>query len=235
VLAADSPEVLERFHSQLELVRIVAGQVARALGAHVEFDDLMSGGREGLLDAARRYDPERGVPFRMYANYRVRGAMLDSVRRMSALSRRSYERLAAFAASSEVSEGGAEPALARARTLASPGAAEAAVVDHVAAMATAAALSVLSRQTHGSTSDQTAELASDSDPEQDFERAELLALLRTSIAELPPDESELMKLYYFEERPPGEAAASLDMSSSWARRLHMRAVARLTKRLRDRA
>ena len=51
----------------------------------MEHDDLVSFGREGLLDAARRYDESRGVPFRVYASFRVRGATYDGVRRTSAL------------------------------------------------------------------------------------------------------------------------------------------------------
>lgn len=236
MLAADSPEVLERFNSQLSLVKIIAGQVARTVGAHVEFDELMSGGREGLLDAARRYDPTRGIPFRMYANYRVRGAMVDGVRKMSALPRRAYERLAALEASSLVSEGEAEHAVANARAPQDAAAAEGALADHVAAMATAAAMGVLSRgvawQTGPSTSGAPAEAVSDSNPEEEFEKAELLALVRKSLGDLPREESELIKRHYFDGRALEDVAADLNMSGSWARRLHTRAMTRLTKRLR---
>ena len=73
----DESEALRRFEETLELVEIVARQIGRLIGGAVELDDLRSFGREGLLDAARRYDPTRGVPFRAYANYRVRGAIYD--------------------------------------------------------------------------------------------------------------------------------------------------------------
>jgi RNA polymerase sigma factor for flagellar operon FliA len=232
VLAADAPEVLERFNSQLSLVKIIAGQVARTIGSRVEFDELMSGGREGLLDAARRYDPERGIPFRMYANFRVRGAMLDAVRKMSALPRRAYERLAALEASSLVSEGEAEQAAARSVASRDVNATESLLADHVAAMATAAAMGILSlKQQHRETGDPV-EAVSGSNPEEEFERAELLALVRTSLDELPREEAELVRRHYFEGRPLEDVAKELDMSGSWARRLHTRAMARLTKRLR---
>jgi RNA polymerase sigma factor for flagellar operon FliA len=234
VLAADSSEVLERFNSQLSLVKIIAGQVARTVGAHVEFDELMSGGREGLLDAARRYDPTRGIPFRMYANYRVRGAMVDGVRKMSALPRRAYERLTALEASSLVSEGEAEHVPAHVGPSRGPGDAEEALADHLAAMATAAAMGVLARvawqpAAPGST---PVEAIAESNPEEEFERAELLALVRKSLADLPRDESEIIRRHYFDGRALEDVAADLDMSGSWARRLHTRAMARLTKRLR---
>src|SRR5215204_2093142 len=106
---ADSPDVLERFHSQLDLVQIIARQLSRSIRG-VDYDDLLSAGREGLLDAARRFEPARGIPFRAYANFRVRGAIIDGVRQMSALSRRAYERLSALEAATLVSEGEAEHA-----------------------------------------------------------------------------------------------------------------------------
>ena len=62
-MTTDSPEVLERFHSQLSLVETIAAHIRRSVGASIEFDDLVGAGREGLLDAARRFDASRGVPF----------------------------------------------------------------------------------------------------------------------------------------------------------------------------
>ena len=237
MLAADSPEVLERFNSQLELVKIIAGQVARTLGAHIDFDDLMSGGREGLLDAARRYDPERGIPFRMYANYRVRGAMLDTVRKMSSLSRRGYERLLQLEAASQAAEGEAAAAVARTSSTTSDGDVESALGDHVATMATAAAFALARprRSSDSADSDTIAEIAAESDPEQDYERAELVALLSKGIAELPPEEAALLKRRYIDGQALEDAAAALNISGSWARRLHARGVERLSKRLRGQA
>ena len=230
MLAADAPEVLERFHEQLSLVRIIASQVSRTLGGHVEFEELLSGGREGLLDAARRFDPSRGIPFKMYANYRVRGAMLDGVRKISALPRRAHERLAALEAASLVSEGEAEHA-AQSSGAKDPGAAEAALSEHLAAMATAAAMGVLVESVR-SKSGEVVDAVSDSNPEEELERAELLALVRESLSELPREEAELVRRHYFDGQRLEDIAADLDVSRSWASRLHTRAMGRLTKRLR---
>jgi DNA-directed RNA polymerase specialized sigma subunit len=66
VTAADSPEVLARIQSCLQFVDSIAHQFARVLRHHVEFDDLVGYGRAGLLSAARKYDPSRGVAFEGY-------------------------------------------------------------------------------------------------------------------------------------------------------------------------
>ena len=69
------------------LVLAIAVNIHSKLPVHVELCDLVQEGMRGLIDAARRYDPSRGVPFTMYAKYRVRGAILDGLRRFDPASR----------------------------------------------------------------------------------------------------------------------------------------------------
>ena len=112
VSTADSPEVLARFHSEIALVETIAAHILRSIGRSLELEDLVGAGREGLLDAARRFDPSRGVPFGAYANLRIRGAILDGVRQLSSLPRRAYERIAALEAAVQISDGEAEQVFA---------------------------------------------------------------------------------------------------------------------------
>ena len=220
----DSPEVLERFHAELSLVEIVAAQIARSIGSSIEFDDLIGAGREGLLDAARRFEPARGVPFRSYANFRVRGAILDGVRQLSLLPRRAYERMAALEAAASVSEGEAEHAFAVGSAL-NPSAADDALAEHLSAIAMAAAVGI-AREARGEASDD------DDSPEVALGRAELIQVVRSAIAELSNDEGELVRRHYLEGERLEDIGRDLGMSKSWASRLHTRAVARLAKRLR---
>lgn len=62
------------------MVRAVARKTAQRLPSHVDVDELVSIGVLGLIDAVSRFDASRGVPFRAYAEIRVRGAILDGVR-----------------------------------------------------------------------------------------------------------------------------------------------------------
>ena len=64
-------------------------------------------------------------------------------------------------------------------------------------------------------------------------RAELRAVVERAVAELPPQERALVQGHYFEGRRFDEVSAELGLSKSWGSRLHSRAVARLTERLRD--
>ncbi len=64
----------------LSVVRYVARQIAERLPQHVELEELVSAGTLGLVDAARKYNAGKNVQFRSYAQFRIRGAILDSLR-----------------------------------------------------------------------------------------------------------------------------------------------------------
>jgi RNA polymerase sigma factor FliA len=64
----------------LPIVGIIARRIHERLPPHVPIDDLYSAGALGLLDAFGRFDPSKQVKFRTYAQFRIRGAILDSLR-----------------------------------------------------------------------------------------------------------------------------------------------------------
>jgi RNA polymerase sigma factor for flagellar operon FliA len=227
----DQPEVLARFNENLELVEVLARQIIRSLGHAAELDDLLSFGREGLLDAARRFDDSRGVPFRGYANFRVRGAIIDGVRSSARLSRRTHERLNGLQAAARVSEGAVEDLNAPRPAVADPASAERALGDHLAAMATAMAAGFLSPTAQGEDGERTP-VASGDDPEEAFGRAELLLVIQQALGELPKEEAELVRRHYLEGHRFDRVAEELGLSKSWASRLHTRALGRLAKKLR---
>jgi RNA polymerase sigma factor for flagellar operon FliA len=227
----DEAEALRRFEESLELVEVLARQVGRAVGPSVELDELLSFGREGLLDAARRFDATRGVPFRAYANYRVRGAIYDGVRQLSRLPRRAHERLNGLAAAAGVSEGALEDVSAGPVPGAGPAAADAALAEHLASMATAIAVGLVARTVRGEEGERTS-VDTSLDPEEAYASAELLEVVKTAIADLPHEEAELVRRHYLEGERFDRVAAELGLSKSWASRLHTRAMGRLSKRLR---
>jgi RNA polymerase sigma factor for flagellar operon FliA len=227
----DSAEVLARFHDALELVEIVAKKMRRTLGGSTSLDDLLSYGREGLLDAARKYDPARGVPFRAYANFRVRGAIVDGIRSTARLSRRMHGQLRALEAAHRASEGASEDALGTSPPPGTTGDAERALDAHLAAMATAMVVGLVSETAHGEEGEVTSVDGRES-PEEAVAGAEMLELVRGAIGDLPPEESELVRRHYLEGERFDHVASELGLSKSWASRLHTRAIGRLAQRLR---
>ena len=100
-IADDATEVLRRFHEGLPLVRSQALSLRRSAGRCVELEDLVSHGQIGLWEAARRYERDRGVPFRVFAKFRIRGAILDGIRQWSISPRRTtLDHLAAMVTAS---------------------------------------------------------------------------------------------------------------------------------------
>src|SRR5262245_20429929 len=76
----------------LPLVENIAGQIKKKLPPEVERAELVAFGREGLLQAALRFDPTRGLQFSTYATYVIRGAILDGIRKMTHLTRAEYDK-----------------------------------------------------------------------------------------------------------------------------------------------
>ena len=76
----DTPDSARLIEEHLPLVRHIVFQVAVHFPRHVDRDELARAGALGLVEAARRYDEARGVPFDRFAAQRIRGAILDAVR-----------------------------------------------------------------------------------------------------------------------------------------------------------
>lgn len=229
--ARDDAEALRRFEAELDLVEVVARQIARSLASSVELDELRSFGREGLLDAARRFDPSRGVPFRAYANYRVKGSIYDGVRKLARLPRRIHEKLNALDAAALTSEGELENLSAPRPPGSGRKEADAALAEHLGAIATALAVGLVA-PTAPNDEGEPSPISLDADPEESYARSELIGLVSQAISELPQAEAELVRRHYLEGERFDHVASELGLSKSWASRLHTRAMGRLAKKLR---
>ncbi|MGC4070829.1 MAG: sigma-70 family RNA polymerase sigma factor [Polyangiaceae bacterium] len=215
------------FEQELDLVGIVAGQLGRTLGSLVPRDELLEAGREGLFDAARRFDPSRGVPFRAYANRRVKGAIFDYVRSSCRLPRKAYERLKSAAVMTDVSAGEAEFVFSGGTEAQAPDV-EDQFGEHLDSLTSSFVATVASPESAApATGDEIDKVS----PEEAAIRAETRERLRAGIATLEVDEAGLIQLYYFEENSIRQTAKILGVSKTWAQRLHSRALTRLAKHL----
>jgi RNA polymerase sigma factor for flagellar operon FliA len=224
---ADPPEVHERIGEGMPLVGIIAQQLGRELGGHIQRDDLMSCGREGLLRAARSFDPTYGVPFRRWANLRIRGAMIDGVRAGASLPRSVYAKLRMAEAARQLGDALAEDSSGR--PPATPGAADARLSDHLASVATAAAVALVTVSAEEGEVD-----GRDPSPGVDelLARSQVLAAIREAMKALPDAERHLVQRHYFDDVRLDEAAAEIGLSKSWGSRLHARAIEALTRQMK---
>jgi len=226
-LAADSPVVLARVEEGLPLVTHIGRQLRRMAG-HVPGDDLRSAGHEALVDAARTFDETQGVPFRRWANLRIRGAMIDVVRASGDVPRHVYAEVRAWEAGDLYQEAVHQEDAGKP----SPAAEEAdrRLTQYLAGIATAMAVGLLARPV-GTGSD-TKDLRDDGeDPEEIYARQETGDRLRAAIGELPEPERKLIERHYFAGVTLEEAGKELGLSKSWASRLHARAIEGIARSL----
>jgi len=222
--SGDAPEVLARFHAELDLVDIVARQLRRRIAPMSPVDDLRSFGREGLLSAARTFDESRGVPFRRWANIRIRGAIIDGVRQWGELPRRLYRDLRAHEAGDRMLETyDEEDASSAART---PEDADARLTSYLAGIATAMTVGAVAAESAAGSAEGEA-----ATPEDLVANAELSDRLRAIVAELPDRERAIIERHYFGDETLEAAAASIGLSKSWGSRLHARAIESIARAL----
>lgn len=224
---ATASEIEARVREAMDLVGILARQLRRQLGGRLDPNELEGMGREGLLDAAHSFDPSRGVPFRRWANLRIRGAMMDGIRSSGGLPRAVYRNLRALEAADRQQEGRLEDDAAS-----PPATAEAAdqrLSETMSGMAMAMAAGFLAASSDGL--ERVAEQDTLS-PEDAVSEKELLEILKGIIARRPDSERQLLERHYFGGVTFDEAARELGLSKSWASRLHARAIEAVAAEMR---
>lgn len=225
--AADAPEVIALVTTHIDLVSVVAGSMKRVT-PRADFDDLVSAGREGLLAAARVFDASHGVPFKAFASFRVRGAMIDYLRTSQKVSRAGMTQIRAFERAQAQSIAYAEEDAAR-PSAATAEEADKLLSDRLAANATAMALAMLA-SSGGDTLDH---VASRDDEEQNVERRVLISRVESILGTRPEAEREMIRLHYFEDLSLEEVGARLGLHKSWVSRVMARTVEQLGVALRD--
>jgi RNA polymerase sigma factor for flagellar operon FliA len=195
---------------QLVWVKAAARKLARRAGPAADWDELFGWGSEGLVEAARSFDPERGVPFAAYARARVRGAMLDGMRSMSPLPLSVHRE-----------RGDGDEA----------GAAEERLCARFASARAEGLLCDVAEESDGPVAAASAEWG----PEARAARRQLKRLVAHALSAIPDAEAEIVRRHALEEEPIERVAFRLGIGAERARQLYQRALGRLRSRLRDTA
>ncbi len=221
-------EVQSLFASTEDLVGRVLSHLKNS-GMSVDHDEMMAFGREGLIEAAQRFDPEKGEDFRRYAYFRVKGSMLDGLRKMGNWSRRGYERVTLMRRANEMCEGFFDED--QGSPSASSAEAHQRLNKHMAAMVTAMTVGVFAEHVHQQDGSITAVDRSQS-VEEELADQQMVELVRQAIFELPEPEDDIIRRHYVEGEKMDDIALSYHKSKSWVSRMHTRAIKRLGARLR---
>jgi RNA polymerase sigma factor for flagellar operon FliA len=222
----DAAERARLIEGHLELSRKAAAMIYPRVKLHVEFDELVSLGNAGLAEAATRYDATKGASFATFAWYRVKGSIIDGLRRNTTLPKRVWAKLVALRAASEYLENKIERDAGAAQRGAQPPAGAEALAQIKQAMSAIRTMYLTSLETLRE--EKGFEPAGDNpQPGERLDTVTLSARLRDALDKLPDKERALMTKHYWEGKNLLEAGAELGISKSWASRLHAQAVDRL--------
>jgi len=222
---------------QLPQVRYIAKRIHDRLPAHVPLEDLIQAGIVGLMDALQKYDPSKNVQVHAYARFRIRGAILDSLReldwgprelrRQSRRIDQAHRRLRL-----ELGRNATDEEIARELGIE--------LEEYQQLLGELRGLDLSSLQDDQGDENGEAQIANiatdspDSDPFHLCEKTELKTLLAELITELPEREQQILSLYYFEELTMKEVGAVLGVGESRISQIHSSVLVRLRARLQDR-
>jgi len=219
----------------LPIVRFLARRIHERLPQHVDIEDLVSAGVVGLMDAFAKFDPDKKVQFRSYAQFRIRGAILDSLRTLDWSPRELRRKGRAVEEAIRV---------LTSRMGHAPGENEVAdemgieLDEYQQLLGELKGLEIGTLHVEHNEDGGEDELAyvpgrPEDDPLFKCLRGELQARLTEAIADLPDRERLVMTLYYYEEMTMREIGLALGVVESRVSQVHASAVLHLRSALRD--
>ncbi len=211
-----------------QLVKFVAGRLSMYLGSNVEFEDLCGYGVFGLIDAIDKFDYEKGVKFETYASLRIRGSILDNIRKMDWIPRSIRKKQKAI----DLATQKIESELGRSATdeeISSE--LEISVDEYYKWTNQTKALALTSLEEYveqgGETRVEPISHSKYTQPEEMAEKDALKALLTKAIDNLSEKEKKVIILYYYEELTLKEISAIMGVSESRISQLHTKGLSKM--------
>jgi len=212
------------------LVKIVAGKLCVHLGNMVEYDDLVSYGIFGLIDAIDKFDFEKDVKFETYASLRIRGSILDQIRKMDWIPRTVRQK------QKKIDEAIKAIEMRTGKTASDEMIAEELGVSDEELLNWQSQLKVTNVISLNEFVEQGNEPVMDAhrnthfvQPEENISQEELKAKLQEALSGLTEKEQRVILLYYYEEMTLKEISMVLEVSESRVSQLHTKALAKMKK------
>ena len=214
------------------LVKLVAGRLSMYLGHNVEYDDLVSYGIFGLIDAIDKFDLAKNVKFETYASLRIRGAILDQIRKMDWIPRTVRQRQrkmdeAIKQIEMRTGKNATDEELAR-----ELGLTEDELCNWQSQMKVTNVVSLNEFEENGPEPViDTSNKSHFAQPEDVVEEAELKETLVAALDLLTEKERKVIELYYYEEMTLKEISKILEVSESRVSQLHTKGLLKMRKRM----
>ena len=210
------------------LVKVVAGRLSMYLGYNVEYDDLVSYGIFGLIDAIDKFDACKEVKFETYASLRIRGAILDQIRKMDWIPRtvRKRQRDISNAIKDIESRTGRTATDEEISQELGISADEYDEWQSQMKVTNIISLDEFTEAGGGEISESSTVSRYDL-PEEAIEREELKVMLRESLDQLTDKERQVILMYYYEDLTLKEISNILEVSESRVSQLHTKALSKM--------
>ncbi len=230
-----SPETREKIILEFApLVKLVAGRLSMYLGYNVEYDDLVSYGIFGLIDAIDKFDYMKEVKFETYASLRIRGAILDQIRKMDWIPRtirQKQKKIESVIKEIEQTTGKSATEDEIAKAL---GITDDEYLEWQSQMKITGLVSLNEYMEQGSEVPQDYNRHTTSrfeSPEESVEKEELAKVLGEALQLLTEKEQKVITLYYYEELTLKEISNILEVSESRVSQLHTRALQKMRNKM----
>ncbi|MBQ8627122.1 MAG: FliA/WhiG family RNA polymerase sigma factor [Agathobacter sp.] len=228
-----TPEIREQLIlAYAQLVKLVAGRLSMYLGHNVEYDDLVSYGIFGLIDAIDKFDMTKNVKFETYASLRIRGAILDQIRKMDWIPRTVRQRQRKIDEAMKQVEMRTGKAATDEEIAIELGVSEDELVNWQSQLKVTNVVSLNEFEEQGQ--EPTVEIASHnrfSQPEEVVEEQELKVMLVEALGLLTEKERRVIELYYYEDLTLKEISLVLEVSESRVSQLHTKALLKMRKKM----
>ncbi len=228
-----TPEIREQLIlAYAQLVKLVAGRLSMYLGHNVEYDDLVSYGIFGLIDAIDKFDMTKNVKFETYASLRIRGAILDQIRKMDWIPRTVRQRQRKIDEAMKQVEMRTGKAATDEEIIMELGISEDEFVNWQSQLKVTNMVSLTEFEEQGQ--EPAVEIASQScfsQPEEVVEEQELKDVLVEALGLLTEKERRVIELYYYEDLTLKEISLVLEVSESRVSQLHTKALLKMRKEM----
>ncbi len=218
------------------LVKYVAGKVAIGMPQQVEFDDLVSYGSFGLLDAIEKYEPERDIKFKTYAMTRIRGSIFDELRNIDWVPRTLRQKAKQLEEAIITLENRLGHSVDDEEIAKEMGLSNQELQELFSKISGASVISLNDVWYNGDDNDQisfidTIESPESLNPENIIEKEEIRSVIVEAIKQLPEKEKKVIVLYYYEDLTLKEIGEVLEVTESRVSQLHTKAILRLRGKL----
>ncbi len=216
--------------NNIEVVKVISGRLYHSYNSYVDYDDLVSYGIIGLIDAIEKFDPDKNIKFETYANFRIRGSIIDHLRNLDWVprsTRQKYKKL--------------EETMHRLQSkhglnidneiLANELGLSIEELNNFLSEVSILSIISLDEKLSENTNFNIPSTDTNTNPEENYLSHENKRILNKTIEKLPQREQTIIKLYYFSELTYKEIAHILNISESRVSQIHTKCILKLKNSL----